>query len=76
MAKKGRAHAILRDGPERMSEAMYHHLCNEDTGICRACGHQQGNCEPDARKYPCENCGAREVYGTEELLTREEIEIT
>lgn len=25
-------------------------------------------CEPDARRYECEECGERGVYGTEELL--------
>ncbi len=38
------------------------------TGICRECGAERGMCEPDARKYRCESCGAMEVYGAEELL--------
>lgn len=38
------------------------------TGICVACGEEQGGCEPDARKYECECCGAMKVYGAEELL--------
>lgn len=38
------------------------------TGICIACGSEQGGCEPDARKYECENCGENKVYGAEELL--------
>ena len=38
------------------------------TGFCLACGEEQGECEPDARKYECENCGARKVYGAEECL--------
>jgi len=37
-------------------------------GFCRACGNEQYGCEPDARKYVCESCGAREVYGAQELL--------
>lgn len=24
--------------------------------------------KPDARRYPCEACGAKQVYGAEELL--------
>jgi hypothetical protein len=40
------------------------------TGICVACGEEQGGCEPDARRYPCEACGQRAVYGAEELLFR------
>lgn len=37
-------------------------------GKCRACGEKCDGVEPDARKYKCEACGAREVYGMEELL--------
>ena len=38
------------------------------TGFCLSCGDDQGGCEPDARKYPCESCGKRAVYGAEEVL--------
>ena len=41
---------------------------DDNTGICKACGEEQGCCEPDARKYECEACGENEVYGAEELL--------
>jgi hypothetical protein len=37
-------------------------------GFCLACGAMQECCEPDARKYRCDNCGKSEVYGAEELL--------
>ena len=37
-------------------------------GFCLACGGARDNCEPDARKYECPNCGAHEVYGAEELV--------
>ena len=40
----------------------------EYIGFCTACGAEHGECEPDARKYPCENCGEDKVYGAEELL--------
>jgi hypothetical protein len=40
----------------------------EYIGICVACGFEQEGVEPDARKYECEDCGARKVYGAEELL--------
>ena len=40
----------------------------ENPGFCLACGHKQGECEPDAREYECEKCGARKVYGAEEIL--------
>jgi predicted RNA-binding Zn-ribbon protein involved in translation (DUF1610 family) len=41
---------------------------DEYTGFCTACGAERGGCEPDAREYPCENCGEDKVYGAEELL--------
>lgn len=41
---------------------------DEGIGICIACGSEQGECEPDARRYMCESCGERKVYGAEELL--------
>src|SRR3990167_9017814 len=28
-------------------------------GFCLACGSQQEGCEPDARRYECEDCGKR-----------------
>jgi hypothetical protein len=37
-------------------------------GYCIACGASRDGCEPDARKYPCEECGKRAVYGAQELL--------
>ncbi len=40
----------------------------EDPGLCVACGEQAYNVEPDAREYPCYHCGARKVYGAQELL--------
>ena len=40
----------------------------ENPGICLACGEERGGCEPDAEWYECECCGARMVFGAEELL--------
>lgn len=37
-------------------------------GFCKSCGHSQDGCEPDARNYRCESCGAMDVYGAEECL--------
>lgn len=37
-------------------------------GFCLACGAEAYNVEPDARKYVCESCGKKQVYGAEELL--------
>ena len=39
-----------------------------NTGFCLSCGEEQEGCEPDARKYKCESCGKREVYGAPEVL--------
>ena len=39
----------------------------EYVGFCLACGETQYGVEPDARQYWCESCGARKVYGAEEL---------
>lgn len=37
-------------------------------GFCLACGMEHEGVEPDARKYECEDCGKRKVYGAEELM--------
>jgi hypothetical protein len=39
-----------------------------DMGFCLACGAEAYGVEPDARRYECEACGQRKVYGAEELL--------
>jgi hypothetical protein len=38
-------------------------------GRCIACGAEvPSGCEPDARRYECEECGEKQVYGMDELL--------
>ena len=37
-------------------------------GFCIECGELHDNVEPDARKYKCENCGKKSVYGAEEII--------
>lgn len=44
-------------------------------GGCRKCGEIQEGCEPDARGYECESCGAHQVYGLEELVVMGELEL-
>ena len=40
----------------------------DNPGFCIKCGAEADGCEPDAREYECESCGAKAVYGAEELL--------
>lgn len=40
----------------------------ENPGVCLACGEKADGCEPDARNYECEGCGAHEVFGAEEVM--------
>ena len=52
-----------------MSEEEYRTLHDAGVGFCLACGEEaDGGIEPDARRYLCEACGQRKVYGLEELL--------
>ena len=37
-------------------------------GFCKACGCEQGGCEPEAADYECKSCGAHEVFGAEDIL--------
>lgn len=40
----------------------------EDVGYCLECGAERYGTEPDARRYECDECGAKSVYGAEEIL--------
>ena len=40
----------------------------ENAGFCLACGEDAFGVEPDARKYECEYCGEKKVYGAEEVM--------
>ncbi|MGH9238797.1 MAG: hypothetical protein ACRD3G_12230 [Vicinamibacterales bacterium] len=56
---------------ERIVEACERRAASLDNpGICLACGADVDGVEPDARRDECEACGARQVYGVEELLFR------
>lgn len=37
-------------------------------GLCIYCGTETIGVEPDARKYPCESCDRKGVFGLEELV--------
>lgn len=43
-------------------------LSLDNPGLCIACGADADGCEPDARRYECEACGEKHVYGAEELM--------
>ncbi len=54
---------------DRVGEAVERTMISLDNpGFCLVCGEEAGGCEPDAREYVCEACGAPHVYGAEELL--------
>ena len=54
---------------DRLDDAVRREMYDLDNpGFCIACGNEQEECEPDARKYECEACGEHEVYGAQELL--------
>lgn len=53
---------VIMDACERRMTTL------ENPGFCLSCGNEQGGCEPDARNYRCESCGAAQVFGCEELL--------
>lgn len=52
----------LTDALERYNSGL------DNPGFCLACGEEADGCEPDARGYECESCGAKAVYGAEEVL--------
>ena len=43
-------------------------LDDNNEGLCMACGEVAECVEPDARKYECESCGEKAVYGAAEAL--------
>ena len=62
-----------KDGEKRLAPVIKNlnsiaKYSDEGKGFCVRCGHVQGYCEPDARKYVCEKCKEAGVYGFEELL--------
>jgi hypothetical protein len=50
---------------EQLEEAM---SSDESIGFCLACGEETDGVGFDARKYKCEFCGERQVFGAEELM--------
>ena len=56
--------------PIRLTEDAYFQLSESYGGFCVACGDEAYGVEPDARRYRCESCNERAVFGAEELLIR------
>jgi hypothetical protein len=60
-------HASIAEN--RVAEAVEREMTTLDNpGFCLICGAEAEGCEPDAREYTCESCGAPHVYGAQELL--------
>jgi hypothetical protein len=56
---------------DRVMKACERRMTSLDNpGFCIICGEDAEGVEPDARRYECESCGKRGVYGAEELLIR------
>lgn len=51
-----------------LDEVMEAIESDEYLGFCLACGAVAEGVEPDARRYPCDECDAPKVYGAEEIL--------
>lgn len=59
-------HTLTR---EKIEEAVERRMSSLDNpGFCIECGAEADGCEPDAREYQCEACGAMAVYAADELL--------
>ena len=56
---------VIMDAVERRMTTL------DNPGFCLACGNEQGGCEPDARRYECEACGEKQVYGADELMMQD-----
>jgi hypothetical protein len=53
-----------------------YHQANECyQGICVACGSFEDCVEPDAEEYACSNCNEYQVYGMDQALMLELIDI-
>ena len=62
-------HPTITD--ERVIDAVERAAVTLDSpGFCIACGIEAEGVEPDARRYVCEACGEKAVYGAEELAMR------
>ena len=58
----------MRLHPSITADRVMNAVSNDrDLGFCIYCGADRYGVEPDARRYHCESCGRKGVYGAEEL---------
>jgi hypothetical protein len=63
--------------PFKMTEKDFHEYDDNQMGMCIKCGEMSdGDCEPDARRYPCGACKKNAVYGMQEMMLMGWIELT
>ena len=64
--KQGKTRYVpVFDSPEEIQQLMFD---DNTQGFCIGCGEDAYGVEPDARRYECESCGEKTVYGLEELV--------
>ncbi|MGB5083329.1 MAG: hypothetical protein WBO09_01715 [Methylocystis silviterrae] len=54
--------------PKRFTLDEIQEASDNMSGFCLACGSERESCEPDARRYKCEDCGRHLVFGAEEIV--------
>jgi hypothetical protein len=82
LRKEYRTRSIAGSNARRFKPVLYAeelmdriHKSLDDSGWCLKCGEWAQAVEPDARAYTCEMCGFETVYGLEELVMMELVEI-
>ncbi len=70
------ADTAAQSKPVCLSTAEYLAASENYEGFCTVCREiTNSGVEPDARRYECESCGERAVYGIEEALLMGAFEI-
>ena len=69
---------MIKLSENRMSELLFTGLYTPGVCIAPGCGmfDEYAGVEPDARKYPCPDCGQATVYGLEEALVMGAVEVS
>lgn len=57
---------IKKDAVHEAAETAL--FTDSNPGFCIECGVEHSDCEPDMRDGECESCGARAVFGAQELI--------